>query len=113
MKFLKSKQCENGGWGEDFRSCYNKSYSPTGAERYGDEQGACVINTAWSLLSLIKGGEGDSDCVERGVEYLMRRQLNTGDWPQEGISGVFNRSCGITYTSYRNVFPLWALGRYR
>ncbi|GMH92027.1 hypothetical protein TL16_g12226, partial [Triparma laevis f. inornata] len=113
MKFLKSKQCENGGWGEDFRSCYNKSYSPTGAERYGDEQGACVINTAWSLLALIKGGEGDSDCVERGVEYLMRRQLNTGDWPQEGISGVFNRSCGITYTSYRNVFPLWALGRYR
>ena len=34
-----------------------------------------------------------------------------GDWPQEGISGVFNRACGITYTAYRNVFPIWALGR--
>ncbi|GMH96001.1 hypothetical protein TrVE_jg11003 [Triparma verrucosa] len=113
MDFLKSKQCENGGWGEDFRSCYNKSYSPTGAERYGDSQGACVINTAWALLALIKGGEGDSDSVERGIQYLMKRQLSTGDWPQEGISGVFNRSCGITYTSYRNVFPIWALGRFR
>ena len=35
-----------------------------------------------------------------------------GDWPQEGIAGVFNRACGITYTAYRNVFPIWALARY-
>ena len=41
----------------------------------------------------------------------IRRQLPSGDWPQEGIAGVFNRACGITYTAYRNVFPLWALGR--
>ena len=25
---------------------------------------------------------------------------------------MFNRACGITYTAYRNVFPIWALGRY-
>jgi len=43
----------------------------------------------------------------------MKRQLSTGDWPQEGISGVFNRSVGITYTAYRNVFPIWAMGRCR
>jgi cycloartenol synthase len=49
--------------------------------------------------------------VRRGVQYLMKRQLDCGDWPQEGISGVFNRACGITYTAYRNVFPIWALGR--
>lgn len=36
----------------------------------------------------------------------------TGDWAQEGITGVFNRNCGITYSQYRNIFPLWALGRY-
>jgi squalene cyclase len=39
-------------------------------------------------------------------------QLPSGDWSQEGITGVFNRSCGITYTAYRNVFPIWALSRY-
>jgi squalene cyclase len=28
------------------------------------------------------------------------------------VTGIFNRSCGITYTAYRNVFPVWALARY-
>lgn len=31
---------------------------------------------------------------------------------QENIAGVFNKSCAINYTSYRNVFPIWALGRF-
>ena len=26
--------------------------------------------------------------------------------------GVFNKSCAIHYESYRNVFPMWALGRF-
>ncbi|CAM9762973.1 unnamed protein product, partial [Choristocarpus tenellus] len=43
---------------------------------------------------------------------LRSRQLPSGDWAQEGITGVFNRSTGITYSAYRNIFPIWALGRY-
>ena len=31
---------------------------------------------------------------------------------QENIMDVFNKSCAIHYESYRNVFPLWALGRF-
>lgn len=31
---------------------------------------------------------------------------------QENISGVFNKSCAISYTNYRNIFPIWALGRF-
>ena len=31
---------------------------------------------------------------------------------QEGVKGVFNKTCAITYTSYRNVFPIWTLGRF-
>jgi squalene cyclase len=50
--------------------------------------------------------------MERGVRYLMSKQKADGDWDQEGITGVFNRSCGITYSQYRNSFPIWALGRY-
>lgn len=35
------------------------------------------------------------------------------DWiVQEGIKGVFNKTCAIMYTSYRNVFPIWTLGRF-
>ena len=79
---------------------------------YGDAQGAGVVNTAWALLALMAGECSDFDAVTRGVEYLEARQLPDGDWPQEGIAGVFNRACGITYTAYRNVFPIWALARY-
>ena len=46
------------------------------------------------------------------ARFLVEQQRSSGDWDQEGITGVFNRNCGITYTAYRNVFPIWALGKY-
>ena len=110
--FFLRQQRENGGWGEDFTSCYDKDYAKDGMEAYGDE-GSGVVNTAWALLALSAAKCDDVEAVKRGVQYLMSRQLPCGDWPQEGIAGVFNRACGITYTAYRNVFPMWALGRCR
>jgi cycloartenol synthase len=109
-KFLLYHQRPNGGWGEDFTSCYNKDYADNGMEDYGDD-GSGVVNTAWALLALSMAGYEDVKAVKRGISYLMRRQLPSGDWPQEGIAGVFNRACGISYTAYRNVFPIWAIGR--
>ena len=110
--FLLSHQRANGGWGEDFTSCYDKDYAKDGMSVYGDE-GSGVVNTAWALLALSVAKCDHVGAIQKGVKYLMKRQLPCGDWPQEGISGVFNRSVGITYTAYRNVFPLWALGRCR
>lgn len=110
--FLLSKQNQNGGWGEDFTSCFDRSYAVDGMEVWGDDQGSGIVPTAWALLGLMAAQCEDADAVRRGVEYLQRRQLADGDWPQEGIAGVFNRACGISYTQYRNVFPIWALGRY-
>ena len=43
-------------------------------------------------------GRFNSESVRRGVAHLMAAQDEAGDWPQEGILGVFNRACGITYT---------------
>uniref|UniRef100_A0A3B4G1M7 Terpene cyclase/mutase family member n=1 Tax=Pundamilia nyererei TaxID=303518 RepID=A0A3B4G1M7_9CICH len=54
----------------------------------------------------------DRKSIERGVQMLIDKQLPNGDWPQENIAGVFNKSCAISYTSYRNVFPIWTLGRF-
>jgi squalene cyclase len=51
--------------------------------------------------------------IDKGIQLLVQRQVRNGDWPQEAISGVFNFNCMITYTSYRNVFPIWALARYK
>jgi squalene cyclase len=110
--FLLRQQRANGGWGEDFTSCYDKDYAQEGMKAYGDD-GSGVVNTAWALMALSIAKCPNVDAVRRGVQYLIQRQLPCGDWPQEGISGVFNRSVGITYTAYRNVFPIWAMGRCR
>ena len=106
-----------GGWGEDFSSCYDRDYALEGAKQYG-VGGSSIVQTSWALLALIEtetGCENDA-ALQRGCKFLMDRQVQSGpcagDWPQEGISGVFNRSCGISYTQYRNIFPIWALGAY-
>lgn len=99
------------GWGEDFTSCYDKAYAKCGAQRWGNG-GSGVVNTAWALLALMAAGCSDRAAVKRGVDYLVSQQRDNGDWDQEGITGVFNRACGISYTQYRNIFPIWALARY-
>ncbi len=109
--FLLAKQNANGGWGEDFTSCFDKDYAPEGMVAWGDG-GSGVVNTAWALLALMEARCADVGAVRRGVAYLRAKQRDDGDWAQEGIAGVFNRACGISYTAYRNIFPIWALGRY-
>jgi len=110
--FLRSKQNSDGGWGEDFTSCFNRVYESR-PKLYGCDSGSSVVQTAWALLALMAADRGDdAPAVLRGIQLLMRRQQPNGDFPQENIAGVFNRSIGITYTAFRNVFPLWALGRF-
>jgi squalene/oxidosqualene cyclase-like protein len=115
VAFVLSKQNDNGGWGESYRSCVDKHYDGAQRSSYG-AGGSGVVQTAWALLALMSAAvssDNEVQAVERGVRFLMSQQLPSGDFPQEGITGVFNRSCGITYTSYRNTFPIWALGKHR
>lgn len=103
-EFLVSKQNADGGWGESYKSCVYKKYVP-----HSESQ---VVNTAWALLTLMAAEYPDEQVIQSGIKYLMNMQDEKGDWPQQGISGVFNHNCMITYTAYRNVFPIWALARY-
>ena len=104
VNFLLAKQNPNGSWGEEFKSCIEGKY-------YNIEEGHCV-NTAWAIMALLKAECKNKTAIDKGIQFLLSKQEKNGDWPQENISGVFNGNCMITYTSYRNVFPLWALGRY-
>ncbi|XP_020034252.1 lanosterol synthase isoform X1 [Castor canadensis] len=102
--FLLSRQMADGGWGEDFESCKQQHYLQSDQSQ--------VHNTCWALMGLMAVRHPDIAAQERGVRCLLEKQLPNGDWPQENISGVFNKSCAISYTSYRNIFPIWTLGRF-
>ncbi|MEM7549260.1 MAG: terpene cyclase/mutase family protein [Bacteroidota bacterium] len=103
-EFLVAQQHPDGGWGESYLSCVN--------DRYEDDEKSNVVNTSWTLLSLMMANYPNKDVVDRGIDYLVAKQYESGDWPQQSISGVFNQNCMITYTAYRNIFPIWAIGRY-
>lgn len=62
-----------------------------------------VVNTAWAMLTLLTAGyhKRDTEVLHRAARFLMRMQEASGDWPQQHISGVFNRNCMITYANYR------------
>lgn len=79
-------------------------------KQYVQNEETQVVNTAWAVLSLLKAQWPDRRPIDRAVQVLMKRQLPNGNWPQEDIKGVFNANCAISYTSYKNVFPIWALG---
>ena len=102
--FLWSKQNEDGGWGENFESCVQKK---------GINAPSQIMNTAWAVLGLLAMDSTNKTGLAKAIALIESRQMPNGDFPQEQISGVFNHNCMETYTAYRNVFPIWALARYR
>lgn len=106
-RWIVKARLPDGGWGESYRSCVEERYIP-----HTESQ---VIMTAWALMTLLRAcydGPGARKSVESGVELILSRQLPDGDWPKEGVSGVFFNTAMHHYCLYKNYFPLWALGLY-
>jgi lanosterol synthase len=102
--WLVSKQRTDGGWGEHFQGCLTGKYI-----EHNESQ---VIHTAWALKALLEAKTDRDRAIEKGVDFLVRSQLEDGSWPKQDPAGVFFKTAVLDYVLYRSYFPVWALGLY-
>ncbi|KAH7033612.1 squalene/oxidosqualene cyclase [Microdochium trichocladiopsis] len=103
--FLISKQRADGGWSESYKSCEQSVYTEHAS-------GSQVVMTAWAVIGLITADYPDVDKIKKGIKLIMDRQQDNGEWEQEAIEGVFNKSCMISYPNYKFTFTMKALGMF-
>ena len=83
-EFFLSKQMDDGGWGESYKSCETATYTPHAQSQ--------VVQTCWAMIALMEADFPQKEPIEKAVQMIMRRQQSQGQWEQEAIEGVFNKS---------------------
>ncbi|WP_024297884.1 squalene--hopene cyclase [Methylomicrobium lacus] len=107
VKWLKSVQREDGGWGEDNFSFHDTNFS-------GKYRFSTAFQTAWAVLALIAAGEAKSPEVKAGIDFILHKQQADGFWNDKCFTAPgFPRVFYLKYHGYDKFFPLWALARYR
>lgn len=75
--------------------------------------GATPSETAWAVLALLTAGEGESDEVRAGIEFLAGTQRADGTWAEKGFAGTgFGPGTKLARDLDAVCFPLLALTRY-
>jgi len=104
-EWLRMMQNPDGGWGESCASYDESSSRGVGA--------STPSQTAWAIMGLLAASDTRSDCVAKGIAYLLRTQNKDGSWDEPYYTGTgFPRVFYLMYHMYREYFPLIALTTY-
>ncbi len=106
VSWLRAVQNPDGGFGE---TC--GSYDDPKLKARGH---STASQTAWALIGLLAAGDISEPSVKQALDYLLDEQRENGTWAETAVTGTgFPRVFYLKYDFYRNVFPLYALARYR
>jgi squalene-hopene/tetraprenyl-beta-curcumene cyclase len=112
----------DGGWGESIASYADRRWMGRGE--------STASQTAWGLMGLLSYHEPSDPAIERGVRWLIDRQVPAaqsgarqggdpvpppagGTWNEIHSTGTgFPNHFYLRYHLYRHYFPMMALGRY-
>lgn len=94
-KFFLDRQMEDGGWGESYKSCELGEYI-----HHAQSQ---VVQTAWVVMALVQAKYPDPEPLKKALRMIMKRQQSNGEWLQEAIEGVFNKSWYVLLLPLMNV----------
>jgi squalene-hopene/tetraprenyl-beta-curcumene cyclase len=122
LNWLKQVQNADDGWGESLASYADKRWMGRGE--------STASQTAWALMGLLSYLPAQDEAIARGVQWLIRHQVDAdptwareGDhdvpraqgktWDEEQFTGTgFPNYFYLRYHLYRHYFPMMALGRY-
>ncbi len=104
--WLESIQLDDGGWGERANTYDDPVFKGQGP--------STASQTAWALMGLCAFGDPTRPSIQRGIDYLVRRQNADGSWTEHETTGTgFPKVFYLKYDMYRNSWPLLALATYR
>jgi squalene-hopene/tetraprenyl-beta-curcumene cyclase len=104
LEWIRAYQNADGGWGESCASYDNGTFTPGPST---------ASQTAWAILGLLAGGDTRSISLQKGIEYLLENQHPDGNWDEDYATGTgFPRVFYLTYSDYRNTFPILALATF-
>ncbi|HJU07063.1 MAG TPA: squalene--hopene cyclase, partial [Rhodanobacteraceae bacterium] len=99
VAWLKSRQREDGGWGETNDSYFDPALA-------GRDTRSSAAQTAWAVLALIAAGEAGSLEAAHGVSWLLCHQHADGRWYDAAFNAPgFPRVFYLKYHGYDLYFP--------